>query len=66
MAGSQHGSRRTPAELAAVATAAGRPSRQRTTLYGAVTRVARSDLNLSARHDAEVVGAGAERADTAH
>jgi FO synthase len=36
MAGSQHGSRRTPAELEAIATAAGRPARQRTTLYGVV------------------------------
>jgi len=36
MAGSEHGSRRTPAELEALAAAAGRPARQRTTLYGAV------------------------------
>jgi len=34
MAGSSHGSRRTPAELGAIAAAAGRPARQRTTLYG--------------------------------
>jgi FO synthase len=34
MAGSSHGSRRSPAELAAIAAAAGRPARQRTTLYG--------------------------------
>jgi FO synthase len=46
MAGSQHGSRRTPAELAAIATAAGRPSRQRTTLYGPVTPVVRHDLEV--------------------
>jgi len=36
MAGSAHGSRRTPEELAAIAAAAGRPARQRTTLYGEV------------------------------
>jgi len=36
MAGSQHGSRRTVGELAALAAAAGRPSRQRTTTYGDV------------------------------
>jgi FO synthase len=50
MAGSQHGSRRTPAELADIAAAAGRPARQRTTLYGEVATVT--------RHVAEVVGAG--------
>ena len=36
MAGSQHGSRKSVAELEALATAAGRPSRQRTTTYGEV------------------------------
>jgi FO synthase len=36
MAGSEHGSRRTPAELEAIAAAAGRPARQRTTTYGRV------------------------------
>jgi FO synthase len=36
MAGSSHGSRRSPEELAAVAAAVGRPARQRTTLYGEV------------------------------
>ena len=36
MAGSQHGSRRTPEELAGIAAAAGRPARQRTTTYGEV------------------------------
>ncbi len=36
MAGSEHGSRRTPDQLGAIAAAAGRPARQRTTLYGAV------------------------------
>jgi FO synthase len=34
MAGSTHGSRRSAEELTAIAAAAGRPSRQRTTLYG--------------------------------
>jgi FO synthase len=37
MAGSSHGSSRTPAQLEAVAAAVGRPVRQRTTLYGDVT-----------------------------
>jgi FO synthase len=36
MAGSAHGSRRTPAELEELAARAGRPARQRTTLYGEV------------------------------
>jgi FO synthase len=36
MAGSTHGSRRSVAELQAIAAAAGRPSRQRTTTYGDV------------------------------
>jgi FO synthase len=36
MAGSEHGSRRTVAELEAIATRAGRPARQRTTSYGRV------------------------------
>jgi FO synthase len=34
MAGSEHGSRKTPADLDAIATGAGRPVRQRTTTYG--------------------------------
>jgi FO synthase len=37
MAGSEHGSRRSPEELADIAAAAGRPSRQRTTSYGEVS-----------------------------
>jgi FO synthase len=37
MAGSEHGSRKSVEELEALATAAGRPSRQRTTTYGEVT-----------------------------
>ncbi|MFG1816076.1 bifunctional FO biosynthesis protein CofGH [Kribbella sp. NPDC049174] len=36
MAGSKHGSRKSIAELTAMATAAGRPARQRTTTYGDV------------------------------
>jgi FO synthase len=36
MAGSQYGSRRSGAELEAIAAAAGRPARQRTTTYGEV------------------------------
>jgi FO synthase len=38
MAGSEHGSRRSIAELEAIAAAAGRPARQRTTSYGRVVR----------------------------
>jgi FO synthase len=38
MAGSEHGSARTVAQLNAVAKAAGRPARQRTTTYASVTR----------------------------
>jgi FO synthase len=40
MAGSEHGSRRTVAELEAIAARAGRPARQRTTSYGTVEPVA--------------------------
>jgi FO synthase len=36
MAGSEHGSLKTPAEIAAIAGGAGRPVRQRTTTYGTV------------------------------
>jgi FO synthase len=36
MAGSTHGSQRSPADLAALAARIGRPARQRTTLYGSV------------------------------
>jgi FO synthase len=36
MAGSEHGSARTTDDLEAIATAAGRPARQRTTVYGPV------------------------------
>jgi FO synthase len=38
MAGSEHGSARTVTELRAIATAAGRPARERTTTYGTVAR----------------------------
>jgi FO synthase len=38
MAGSEHGSRRSIAELEAIAAVAGRPARQRTTSYGRVVR----------------------------
>jgi FO synthase len=37
MAGSEHGSRRTPEELRAIAASVGRPARQRSTLYGPVS-----------------------------
>ena len=40
MAGSEHGSAKTVAELEAIAAAAGRPARQRTTTYGEVSRSA--------------------------
>jgi FO synthase len=46
MAGSQHGSRRTPAELEEIAEVAGRPARQRTTLYGKVADPPRPSLPL--------------------
>jgi FO synthase len=36
MAGSEHGSARTVAQLRALAAAAGRPARERTTVYGRV------------------------------
>ena len=38
MAGADHGSSRTPAQLEAIATGIGRPAWQRTTLYGTVSR----------------------------
>jgi FO synthase len=44
MAGSEHGSRRSPEELAAIAAAAGRPSRLRTTTYGEVAATRRPAL----------------------
>jgi FO synthase len=45
MAGSKHGSRKSISELTAMATAAGRPARQRTTTYGDVP--ARPSLELA-------------------
>ena len=51
MAGSQHGSRKSVAELEAIAAAAGRPARERTTLYGVPTpRVGRQFLEVAARN----------------
>jgi FO synthase len=47
MAGSTHGSRRSPAELAAIAAAAGRPARQRSTLYGDVVSPVRTALDVA-------------------
>jgi FO synthase len=38
MAGSQHGSAKTVADLEAIAASAGRPARQRNTLYGQVSQ----------------------------
>jgi FO synthase len=38
MAGAEHGSSKTPAELAAIAEGIGRPARERTTTYGSVVR----------------------------
>ena len=46
MAGSEHGSRRHPAELAAIAATAGRPARQRTTSYGPVGTPRRPSLAM--------------------
>jgi FO synthase len=40
MAGSSHGSRKSVADLEAIAAAAGRPARQRTTTYGEVSPAA--------------------------
>jgi FO synthase len=40
MAGSEHGSAKTPEQLSAIAALAGRPAQQRTTLYGPVPAVA--------------------------
>jgi FO synthase len=47
MAGSEHGSRRTPAELVAIATAAGRPARQRTTIYGEIVSPSATELDVA-------------------
>ncbi|GAB2555124.1 bifunctional FO biosynthesis protein CofGH [Kribbella endophytica] len=47
MAGSKHGSRKSIEELTAMATAAGRPARQRTTTYGEVTQHPVTELELA-------------------
>ncbi len=47
MAGSQHGSAKSVAELTAMATAAGRPARQRTTTYGQVAARPVAELDLA-------------------
>ncbi|MET9273661.1 bifunctional FO biosynthesis protein CofGH [Kribbella sp. NPDC003557] len=47
MAGSKHGSRKSIAELTAMATAAGRPARQRTTTYGDVPARPATELELA-------------------
>jgi FO synthase len=47
MAGSEHGSAKAPADLAAIAAAAGRPARQRTTLYGTVAGVTPEAMSIS-------------------
>ncbi len=51
MAGSEHGSAKTPREIAAVAAGIGRPVRQRTTTYGLVPadRIAAADTALTHR-----------------
>lgn len=47
MAGSKHGSRKSIEELTAMATAAGRPARQRTTTYGEVPQRPLGELELA-------------------
>ncbi|WP_350281645.1 bifunctional FO biosynthesis protein CofGH [Kribbella sp. HUAS MG21] len=47
MAGSKHGSRKSIAELTAMATAANRPARQRTTTYGEVPTRPATELELA-------------------
>ncbi|GAB3817060.1 bifunctional FO biosynthesis protein CofGH [Kribbella italica] len=47
MAGSKHGSRKSIEELTAMATAAGRPARQRTTTYGEVPQHPVTELELA-------------------
>ncbi|TWD79893.1 FO synthase subunit 1 /FO synthase subunit 2 [Kribbella amoyensis] len=47
MAGSKHGSRKSIEELTAMATAANRPARQRTTTYGEVPQRPHSELELA-------------------
>ncbi|GAA1596309.1 bifunctional FO biosynthesis protein CofGH [Kribbella sancticallisti] len=47
MAGSKHGSRKSIEELTQMATAAGRPARQRTTTYGEVVQTSHTALELA-------------------
>jgi FO synthase len=47
MAGSKHGSRKSIEELTQMATAAGRPARQRTTTYGEIPQSAHTELELA-------------------
>jgi FO synthase len=47
MAGSKHGSRKSIEELTAMATAAGRPARQRTTTYGEIPQHPITELELA-------------------
>ncbi|WP_328330159.1 bifunctional FO biosynthesis protein CofGH [Kribbella sp. NBC_00382] len=47
MAGSKHGSRKSIEELTQMATAAGRPARQRTTTYGEVPQTSHTALELA-------------------
>ncbi|WBQ06067.1 bifunctional FO biosynthesis protein CofGH [Kribbella sp. CA-293567] len=47
MAGSQHGSRKSIEELTQMATAAGRPARQRTTTYGEIAQSSPTELELA-------------------
>jgi FO synthase len=47
MAGSKHGSRKSIEELTQMATAAGRPARQRTTTYGEIQARPTTALELA-------------------
>jgi FO synthase len=67
MAGSQHGSRRTAAELEEIAAGAGRPARQRTTTYGEVDPRRREvALRAGARALLPLLGAGPTPATSRH
>ncbi len=55
MAGAQHGSRKSVADLAAIGAAAGRPMRQRTTTYGTVDP---ARLAAQLQHDERELGLG--------
>ncbi len=56
MAGAQHGSRKSVADLAAIGAAAGRPVRQRTTTYGTVPQERLDAQQSSAEREAETEG----------